>query len=116
MKDNLKGKITAQGTDITILSVGGDDDYISLTDIAKYKNHEEPNYVIANWFRSRNTIEYLGIWEKLNNPNFKPIEFEGFLNNAGSNAFTLSPMKWINSTNAIGVLVYDTSFIYSISS
>ena len=61
--------------------------------------------VVANWMRNHNTIEYLGIWEQLNNPDFKPIEFEGFLQEAGSNAFTLSPKKWAESTNAIGLFV-----------
>jgi hypothetical protein len=99
----FKGKITAQGTEITVLSKGGNDDYISLTDIVKYKNPKEPNVVVSNWLRNRNTIEYLGIWEQLHNPNFKPLEFEGFMNGAGVNAFTFSPMKWVNSTNAIGI-------------
>jgi len=101
----FKDKITAKGTEITVLSVGTPDDFISLTDIAKYKNQEEPNVVVANWFRNRNTIEYLGIWEQLNNPSFKPLEFEGFMGAAGANAFTLSPMKWVNSTNAVGIFV-----------
>ncbi|MDW2834798.1 KilA-N domain-containing protein [Mesomycoplasma ovipneumoniae] len=80
-------------------------DYISLTDIAKYKNSEEPNVVVANWMRNYNTVEYLGIWEQLNNLEFNPLEFEGFLKKAGSNAFTLSPQKWINTTNAKGIYV-----------
>jgi hypothetical protein len=101
----FKGKISAKGTEITVLSQGTEDDFISLTDIARYKNPEEPNVVVANWMRNRNTIEYLGIWEQLNNPNFKPLEFEGFKSEAGANAFTLSPMKWIKSTNAIGMIV-----------
>ena len=101
----FKGKISAHGTEITVLSVGTPDDFISLTDIAKYKNQEEPNVVVANWLRNRNTIEYLGIWEQLNNPNFNPLEFEGFMNAAGANAFTLSPMKWVSSTNAVGMFV-----------
>jgi hypothetical protein len=100
-----KGKISAQGTEISVLSQGNDDDYISLTDIARYKNPDDPNGVIANWLRNRNTIEFLGIWEQLYNPDFKPLEFEGFKQEAGLNAFTLSPMKWVNSTNAIGIIV-----------
>ena len=95
-------KILVQNTNITIISVNGDD-YISLTDLAKYKS-DEPNAVIANWMRNRNTIEYLGIWEQLYNPNFKPTEFEGFRMQAGLNAFTLSPKKWIEATNAIGII------------
>ena len=80
-----------------------DSDYISLTDIAKHKS-DDPTAVIGNWMRNRNTIEYLGIWESLYNPNFKPLEFEGFRKEAGLNAFTLSPQKWINTTNAIGII------------
>jgi len=101
----LKGKISAKGTEITVLSQGTDNDYISLTDIARYKNFGEPNTVVANWLRNRNTVEFLGIWEQLYNPDFKPLEFEGFKKEAGLNAFTLSPMKWVNSTNAIGITV-----------
>jgi hypothetical protein len=101
----FKGKITAQGTEITVLSHGTDADYISLTDIARYKNSEDPNGVVANWLRNRNTVEFLGVWEQLYNPDFKPLEFEGFRKQAGLNAFTLSPMKWVNATNAIGITV-----------
>ena len=79
-------KIFVQNTNITIISVNGDD-YISLTDLARYKS-DEPNAVIANWMRNRNTIEYLGIWEQLYNPDFKPTEIEGFRIQAGLNAFT----------------------------
>ncbi|WP_455089914.1 KilA-N domain-containing protein [Peptoanaerobacter stomatis] len=100
-----KDTIEAKGLSIQIYTEDFKNDYISLTDIAKYKNSEEPNVVVANWMRNYNTIEYLGIWEKLNNPNFNPLEFEGYLEQAGSNAFTLSPQKWSNSTNAIGLFV-----------
>lgn len=79
--------------------------YISLTDIAKAKNPENPNGVIGNWMRSRNTIEYLGLWETLYNPDFNPIEFEGFKNQAGLHAFTLSPSQWVEKTNAMGLSV-----------
>jgi hypothetical protein len=101
----FKGKITAQGTEITVLSHGAEDDYISLTDIARYKNSEDPNGVVSNWLRNRNTVEFLGVWEQLYNQDFKPLEFEGFRKQAGLNAFTLSPMKWVNATNAIGITV-----------
>lgn len=101
----FKDKIHAKGAEITVLSKGLNDDYISLTDIAKYKNPEEPAAVIANWMRNRNTIEYLGIWEGLYNPQFNPLEFEGFLREAGANAFTLSPLKWITATGAVGFAV-----------
>jgi hypothetical protein len=95
-------KINVQKTDVTILKIN-EDDYISLTDIAKYKSNE-PTDVIANWMRNRNTIEYLGIWETLYNPVFKPLEFEGFKKEAGLNAFTLSTQKWIEATNAKGMI------------
>ena len=78
-------------------------DYICITDIARQKNSEDPNGGIANWMRNRNTIEFLGIWESLYNPNFNPLEFEGFRKEAGLNAFTMSPTKWIEATNAKGI-------------
>jgi len=78
-------------------------DYISLTDIARYRNSQEPFAVINNWMRSRSTIEFLGLWEKLCNPDFKPLEFERFRNEAGSNYFVLSPQRWIEDTHAIGI-------------
>ncbi len=95
-------KITVKSTEITVIKID-DGDYISLTDIARVKN-PDTNAVIANWMRNRNTIEYLGVWEHLYNPGFKPLEFEGFMNEAGANAFTLSPQKWIESTNAVGII------------
>ncbi len=100
-----KEKIEAQGFEIQVYTEDFQNDYISLTDIAKYKNSEEPNVVVANWLRNHNTIEYLGIWESLNNLDFNPLEFEGVLAEAGQNAFTLSPTKWITMTNAIGIVV-----------
>ena len=96
-------KIKVENTEITIVSVK-ESDYISLTDIAKYKT-DDASAVIANWMRNRNTLEFLGIWETLYNPNFKPLEFEGFKKEAGLNAFTLSPLKWVNATDAIGFIV-----------
>ena len=95
-------KIIVQGSDISVLTLE-ERDYISLTDIARYKS-DDPTSVIGNWMRNRNTIEYLGIWETLYNPLFKPLEFEGFKKEAGLNAFTLSPQKWINTTGAIGIV------------
>lgn len=82
---------------------GNEDDYICLTDMARYKDKERTDYIIQNWIRSRSTIEYLGVWEQLNNPNFNPIEFDGFRNEAGLNSFTLTPKQWIDKTNAIGI-------------
>jgi len=103
-KDKIfKATINAKGKEIAIFSTGNDDDYISLTDIAKYKSNE-PNDVIRNWIRSKDTIEFLGLWEQINNPNFKPIEFDGFKNEAGRNSFVLSPQKWIETTNASGII------------
>jgi hypothetical protein len=78
-------------------------EYICITDIARYKNAERSDDLIRNWLRNRNTIEFLGIWERLNNPDFKPVEFDGFRNQAGLNSFTLTPKQWIEQTNAIGL-------------
>ena len=80
-----------------------EEDYISLTDIARYKNPDRTDDLIRNWLRNRNTIEFLGIWEQLNNPAFKPVEFDGFRKQAGLNSFTLTPKQWIEKTNAIGL-------------
>ena len=79
-------------------------DYICITDIASQKNPIEPKDVVKNWLRLKNTIEYLGLWEMLNNPDFKGVEFDPFLKEAGSNSFTMSPSRWIESTNAIGLI------------
>lgn len=94
--------IDVQGSVITVVSCGASD-FISLTDIARNRNSKEPFAVINNWMRSRGTIEFLGLWEKLCNPGFKPLEFERFRNEAGSNHFVLSPQRWIESTNSIGI-------------
>jgi hypothetical protein len=96
-------KIIVNNTEVQIISKN-EQDFISLTDIVRFKS-DEPSSAIGNWMRNRNTIEFLGIWETLYNPDFKPIEFEGFRKEAGLNAFTMSPQKWINSTNAIGFIV-----------
>ena len=96
-------KIVVGNTSITVLRFK-ESDFISLTDIAKRKS-DEPSAVIGNWIRNRNTIEYLGIWETLYNPDFKLLEFEGFRKEAGLNAFTLSPQKWVITTNAAGIYV-----------
>jgi KilA-N domain len=95
--------IDVNGTSITIYDKE-QKDYISLTDIAKYRNATEPFSVINNWMRSRSTIEFIGLWEKLCNPIFKPLEFERFKNEAGSNYFVLSPQRWIETTDAIGII------------
>lgn len=97
-------KIEALGIQIGVSSTGDDDDYISLTDIARYRS-DEPNDVVKNWLRNRNTIEFLGVWEELHNPEFKPVEFDGFKKDAGLNSFTMSPTKWIRGTGAVGIKV-----------
>ncbi|SJZ51547.1 KilA-N domain-containing protein [Trichlorobacter thiogenes] len=98
-----RNTIEVQGTVVTVQH-RSDDDYISLTDIAKHKEPDRSDIVIQNWMRNRNTVEFLGIWEQLNNPVFKPIEFEGFKNRAGLNSFVLTPRQWIDATNAIGMV------------
>ena len=80
------------------------EEYISLTDIARAKNPKDPKDVVKNWFRNRSTVEFLGLWENINNPNFKGVEFDPLLKESGNNSFTLSPTKWINTTNAIGII------------
>ena len=96
-------KINTQGLRVYTFQQN-ESDYISLTDIARYKDSERTDYLIQNWMRTSDTIEFLGIWEKINNPNFKPIEFDGFKNKAGSNSFSLTPKRWIESVNAIGMI------------
>lgn len=96
----MKKKLLVKNKEISLAK----DDYISLTDIAKFKDNKEANEIIRNWLRNRNTIEFLGLWEQLNNEDFKPIEFDGFRKKAGLNSFTMSPSKWINTTNAIGIV------------
>ncbi|MBI4683813.1 MAG: KilA-N domain-containing protein [Nitrospirae bacterium] len=95
--------MNVQGKEISVVTKK-DQDYISLTDIARYKNAERTDDLIRNWLRNRNTIEFLGIWEHLNNPDFKPVEFDGFKKLAGLNSFTLTPGQWIEKTNAIGIV------------
>lgn len=82
----------------------GDDDYISLTDIARIKN-DDTNMVIASWLRKVDTLDFLILWESINNENFKPTDFEGFKSKPGQNAFSISPKRWIELTNAIGIKV-----------
>ncbi|HED37277.1 MAG TPA: KilA-N domain-containing protein, partial [Ignavibacteria bacterium] len=96
-------KILVKGSEITLINQK-DKDFISLTDIAKYRNREEPFSIINNWMRSKSTIEFIGLWELLNNPDFKPVEFDRFKSEAGSNYFVLSPQRWIKSTNAKGII------------
>ena len=99
----IKDTIHANGIDIGIYTQDFENEFISLTDIARYKS-DDPTAVIQNWMRNRDTVEFLGLWESLHNPNFKPLEFEGFRKQAGANAFTMSPKKWIEATDAIGIV------------
>jgi hypothetical protein len=96
-------KIIVQGVEIVFYEENKND-YISLTDIARHKDSKHTDTIIQNWIRNRNTVELLGFWEIMNNPNFKPLEFEGFRNQAGLNSFVLTPKKWIEQTNAIGII------------
>lgn len=102
-KKPIQETIYAKGLEISIYTEDFQNEFISLTDIARYKS-DEPKDVIKNWMRSKDTIEFLGLWEQLHNDLFKGVEFDSFRNQAGSNAFTLSPQKWIESTNAIGIV------------
>ena len=99
-----KDTIEAKGFAIQIYTEDFKNDYISLTDIARYKNVHEPKDVVKNWLRVRDTIEFLGLWETIHNPSFKGVEFDSFRKEAGTNAFTLSPQRWIENTNAIGIV------------
>ena len=100
---NKKGKITVKGTEITLLFRPDEKDYICITDIARYRNPLEPKDVVKNWMRNRSTIEFLGLWEMILNPDFKGVEFDPLLFEAGSNAFTMSPTRWVETTRAIGI-------------
>lgn len=99
----VKETMHAKGIDIAVYTEDFQNEFISLTDIARYKS-DEPKDVIKNWMRSKDTIEFLGLWEQLHNEKFKGVEFDSFRSQAGSNTFTLSPQKWIESTNAIGII------------
>ena len=100
----VKETIHAKGIEIGIYTSDFENEFISLTDIVKYRNEDDPAAVIQNWMRNRDVIEFLGLWETMHNPDFKPLEFEGFKKAAGANAFTMSPQKWINATNSIGIV------------
>ena len=97
-------KLIVRGTEVNIQWNVERDDYISLTDIAKVKDSDNPRYIIQNWMRNRNTIEFLGVWETLYNPNFNRVEFDAFRSPAGLNSFVMTPQKWIDSTAAIGII------------
>ena len=99
-----KETIHAKGVEIGIYTDDFENEFISLTDIARYQNISDPRFVIRNWMRCRDTIEFLGLWEELHNPGFKRAEFGTFKDEAGSHRFVISPEKWINNTNAIGLV------------
>lgn len=101
--DNIKNEIFVQDRKINIINIDGQE-YISLTDLARYADEEEPRLPIRDWMRNKEVISYLGLWEITNNDNFKGGEFATFKNEAGSNRFKMSPQKWIKSTNAIGMI------------
>lgn len=96
-------KIQVKGIEIVTFKKN-EKDYISLTDIARYKDKDRSDYILQNWMRTRSAIEFLGLWEKLYNPNFNSIEFDGFRKQSGLNSFVLTPKKWIAQTNAIGIV------------
>ena len=103
--DNEEYENRCQWTEIRIMGdVVNEEAYISLTDIAKYKNPDNAFIVVANWMRNHSTISFLGLWEQIHNPNFKPIEFDRFKAESGDNAFTLTPQQWIRATDAIGII------------
>lgn len=98
----MKSKLSIKGIEVNFMKAV-EQDFVSITDIAKYKNQDAPADIIKNWLRNKNTIELLGLWEKLHNPDFKLVEFDQFRNQAGYNHFVLSPSKWIQQTNVIGI-------------
>lgn len=103
MVTSIQETIHVKGIDIGIYTRDFKNEFISLTDIAKYRS-DQPFILVCNWMRNRDVIEFLGLWEKLHNPNFKPLEFDRFKKEAGRNAFTMSPEKWITNTDAVGIV------------
>jgi hypothetical protein len=103
MTMSKKEAINVQGTRIFLYSEKHGD-FISITDIARYRDSERSDYILQNWMRNRSTIEFIGLWELFNNPSFNSIEFDGIKNMAGSNSFSLTPKRWIEATNAIGIV------------
>ena len=101
--EGFVAKLSVLNREIAVQTLN-EQDYICLTDIARYKGPDATDDLIRNWIRNRNTVEFLGIWEHLNNPDFNPVEFDGFRRQAGLNSFTLTPKQWIEKTNAIGII------------
>ena len=102
-EDLIKTELIVKNNKVNVIIINGSN-YISLTDLARYANPEEPKIPVQTWMRNKNVVSFLGIWEQMHNPNFKGIEFETFENEAGKNSFYLSPQKWISNTNAIGII------------
>ena len=100
----VKDVLKAKGIDISIYTKDFENEFISLTDIAKYRNEDDPRFVIQNWMRNRNTIEFLAVWEELHNPEFNRVQFDAVRNEAGLNRFVMTPTKWITQMNAIGIV------------
>jgi KilA-N domain len=104
--------IQVKGAEIAVIN-SNENDYISLTDIARYKDAAHIDDIIKNWMRNRNTFELLGFWEILYNPDFKPVEFDGFKKQAGLNSFVMTPKKWIETTNTVGITSNEVSLEYN---
>lgn len=103
MAEAKRDVLRAKGIEIGIYTEDFENEYISLTDIAKYRNEDDPRFVIQNWMRNRNTVEFLGVWETLHNPNFNRVQFEAVKSEAGLNRFVMTPTKWIEQMNAKGM-------------
>ncbi len=101
--NKTNAKVVAMGIQVAVLKKN-EGDYISLTDIARFKDSERSDYIVQNWMRNRSAVEFLGLWEKIHNPNFNSIEFDGVKNESGANSFSLTPKRWIEATNAIGII------------
>lgn len=101
--DNIKTQIIVKERKINVIRINNKE-YISLTDLARYVDEDDPRLPIQNWMRNKDVISYLGLWESINNENFKGVEFDAFKNEAGSNKFRISPQRWIKETNAIGMI------------
>lgn len=99
-----KDILHVQGIEVGIYTEDFRNEYISLTDIARYRNGDDPRFAIQNWMRNRNTIEFLGLWESLHNPNFNRVQFDTFKTEAGLNRFVMTPSKWIEQTGAVGIV------------
>ena len=102
-KDIIKTQIFVKEQTINVIRINGEE-YISLTDLARYADEDDPRIPIQNWMRNKDVISFLGLWEIIHNENFKRVEFDTFKNEAGSNKFRISPQKWITDTNAIGII------------